>query len=187
MDPTSEFAINLVVSVIAGAGAGVLTATKIARLTIRAKDQHDARLQVSGALRRYRSTIEYREAQMPVTSSYPADYVDLPGQYALTVDVLQHAVGLSRGTQRRLREGLVALVGSKVVESSELLVDVPSTEIDAEAETKRKALEQLTALHHPEAGDQRAYLRRLLHEHTNPEARQLSLMTLDGMIRAVKA
>ena len=183
---TMEALLVAAIGIVAGAVGGVLTAAPIARRAARSNERYELRAQIHKALRTYGATIAYIESMLPRRSYYPADYADLPGQYQLCEAVLEPAALLPRRTQRILREGLLQLVGTTTLEACERAVGVPAEQVDVELQRTDRALAQTKAVHHPEIEDTSAYLRRLVTNHFDAEAREAALATLDRMAKAVR-
>ncbi len=179
-------AISLVLSAILGALGGVLVAGQIAWRSTRASDRYKAGTEIRGVLSEYRRTIEYTQEQLPNRNSYPADYVDLPGQYKLVREALEPAVGLSKRTRRKLEGGLVQLVGPVTFHGAQRTVGVRPGSVDQEWEARRMPLEQINAIHHPEIGDQSALLRRLVTNHGDHDARVQAVALLRRLEQLVR-
>lgn len=171
-------ALSLALSAILGALGGVLVAGQIAWRSTRANDRYRAGTEIRAVLSEYRRTVEYTQDQLPNRDHYPADYVDLPGQYKLVRDALGPAGVLSRRKRRKLEDGLVRLVGPVTFRGAQRTVGVRPDAVDHEWEARRMPLEQTNAIHHPEIGDQDALLRRLVTNHGDADAREQAVALL---------
>lgn len=179
-------ALSLVMSALLGALGGVLVAGQIAWRSTRANDRYKAGTEIRAVLSEYRRTIEYTEDQLPNRSQYPADYVDLPGQYKLVRDALDPTAVLSPRKRRKLEAGLVQLVGPVTFGGAHRTVGVRTDAIDRDWEQRQLPLEQINAIHHPEVGDGDALLRRLVRDHRDVEAREQAVALLSRLEHLVR-
>jgi hypothetical protein len=179
-------ALSLVLSAILGALGGVLVAGQIAWRSTRANDRYRAGTEIRAVLSEYRRTIEYTQDQLPNRDHYPADYVDLPGQYKLVRDALEPAGVLSRRKRRKLEEALIQLVGNVTFRGAQRTVGVRPDAVDHDWEARQMPLEQTKAVLYPESGDKDALLRRLVTNHGDVEAREQAVALLEQLEHLVR-
>lgn len=182
--------ISLASGLIGGAGGGVLTAGVIAVNGAKAQQRYRTAATIRGILSSYRAVLVHDHDQLYRVSHFPESYASIQGQYELAISVLAELPSLSRRKRKRIREGLVQLVGEIPLEFAEARVHLPDGVLDEDAERSRLAMELLKAIHGDEQSRTKGLLSDLLRTQSkmkeHPAIYDQTLGVFDGLLLLVR-